>query len=64
MKHLKLGCKKRPVILTKLGAKFVLRINELGYMVLQPSLLMQMVISIRYGFQRIIKFHRLNVLNL
>ena len=37
MKHSKFGCKKSLVILTKLGAKFVLRIYQFGYMLLQPS---------------------------
>ena len=41
---------KSLVVLTKLGAKFVLRIYKLGYMVLQPSFLMQMVLHIRKGY--------------
>ena len=44
-----LAAKKSLVNLAKLGAKFVLRIYQLGYMVLQPSFLMQMVLSIRKG---------------
>ena len=45
MKHSKLVCEKNLVILTKLGAKFVLRIYKLCYMVLQPSFLMQIVLT-------------------
>ena len=59
-----LAAKKSLVNLAKLGAKFVLRIYQLGYMVLQPSFLMQMVLSIRQDYQRILRFHSLNVLNL
>ena len=61
---LKTWLQKKPVILTKLGAKFVLRIYQLGYMVLQTSLLMQMLVSIRKGYQRILQFCSLNMLNL
>ena len=42
-KHLRLGCKKTLVVFTKLDAKFVLRIHQLDYMVMQSSFLMQMV---------------------
>ena len=56
--------KKSLVIPTKLGAKFVLRIYQLDYMVLQPLFLMQMVLRIRKGYQRILQFHSINILNL
>ena len=53
-KHSKLGCKKSLVILTKVGAKFVLRVYQLGYMVSQPSFLMQMVLTLT---KKLVRFY-------